>query len=296
MTFNIFQTNILNLYGHKGQIWLNQLPRLIAAVTAEKGLHHLRQMPHLSFNYVASGFRRRTPIILKLGLDRNALNQEALALKGFAGCGSVLLLDQLELKDGGGLILQQALPGTSLDAFFPEKEDASIDIACNVIKRLHQAKIPKNHQFLHIRDVLKALDHNWDVPSHLLEESRKFRDELLDTATTDVLLHGDLHHKNILKNGDDWIAIDPKGFIGEPAYEIGAFIRNPAPMLLDHNHLKNVITNRIVRFSHALELPPVRVFKWCFVQTQLAWIWALEDRCETTGWSAITDVLRSLTF
>jgi len=33
---------------------------------------------------------------------------------------------------------------------------------------------------------------------------------------------------------DGWVAIDPKVVIGEPAYEVAAFIRNPMPALLKH--------------------------------------------------------------
>ena len=43
------------------------------------------------------------------------------------------------------------------------------------------------------------------------------------------LLHGDLQHYNILFDTNrGWLAIDPKGVVGEVEYEIGAVLRNPA--------------------------------------------------------------------
>lgn len=48
------------------------------------------------------------------------------------------------------------------------------------------------------------------------------------------MLHVDLHHDNILQNGNEWLVIDPKGVVGEPAYEVAAFIHNPMPELLTH--------------------------------------------------------------
>lgn len=43
-----------------------------------------------------------------------------------------------------------------------------------------------------------------------------------------MLLDGDLHHFNILRaHRQPWLAIDPKGLVGDPAYEVGAFLYNP---------------------------------------------------------------------
>ena len=53
---------------------------------------------------------------------------------------------------------------------------------------------------------------------------------LLASMDAPVVLHGDLHHFNILSaQRQPWLAIDPKVVPGEPAYETGAFIRNPIP-------------------------------------------------------------------
>lgn len=35
--------------------------------------------------------------------------------------------------------------------------------------------------------------------------------ELCDSMGEEVVLHGDLHHENILRSGDGWVAVDPKG-------------------------------------------------------------------------------------
>ena len=52
-------------------------------------------------------------------------------------------------------------------------------------------------------------------PSRLVEIAERFFAEMLSSCETAVLLHGDLHHLNILSAGDGWIAIDPKGVVGE---------------------------------------------------------------------------------
>ena len=110
------------------------------------------------------------------------------------------------------------------------------------------------------------------------------------TSSKPVLLHGDLHHDNILQNGDGWVVIDPKGVIGEPAYEVAAFIRNPIPGLLALNNASSIISHRIARFAEILELPERRILDWCFVQAVLSWAWVLEDGCDEAYFKQLTQV------
>jgi len=92
----------------------------------------------------------------------------------------------------------------------------------------------------------------------------------------------------ILQNDNDWLVIDPKGVIGDPAYEVAAFIRNPMPELLNLDNSQKVIRNRVKRFVELLELPSQRILDWCFVQAVLAWVWALEDGCDDTYFKNLT--------
>lgn len=158
------------------------------------------------------------------------------------------------------------------------------------MKKLHQASIPVVHNFPHIKDWLVVLDKYCSIPNEYLQKARKLRDQLLKTAGPDVFLHGDLHHDNILQKGDDWVVIDPKGVIGEPAYEVAAFIRNPIPELLNHADAPNIIHNRIAHFSKLLDLPSQRILDWCFVQAVLYWVWALEDDCDASYFEQLTKI------
>jgi streptomycin 6-kinase len=90
------------------------------------------------------------------------------------------------------------------------------------------------------------------------------------------LLHGDLHHGNVL--WDDrrgWLAIDPKGVVGEPAYEFGAALRNPdaAPTLVAS---PAVARRRSHIIADRLGLDRRRVLAWGFAQAVLAAVWARE--------------------
>lgn len=284
-----FEKNIINLYGEEGEQWLANLSLLIAEIERAYGLSNLKPFKNLSYNYVLSGFQGSQPVVLKLGLDRDGLKREALALKTFAGFGVVKLL----IEQKGMLLLERAVPGRALKSYFPEKDKDAIHISCECLKRLHQAVIPADHQFPHIKDWLIALDKEFNIPTHYLNKARKLRNELIATSAPSVLLHGDLHHDNILQNGDDWVVIDPKVVIGEPAYEVAAFIRNPIPQLLAHNDASSIISHRIKYFAEILKLPEQRIHDWCYVQAVLAWIWALEDGCDAAYFKKLTELFNS---
>ena len=284
-----FHSNIVSIYGEKGEAWLTELPELVSAISSRLGLRDLKEVANLTYNYVLSGFQGDNPIILKLGLDHEALTREAFALKCFAGHGVVKVL----AEDYGMLLLERAVPGIALKSYFLIQEKESIEIACGVIQKLHQSNIPTTHNFPHIKDWLAALDKDGAIPDGYLKKARKLRDQLLKTTGPDVLLHGDLHHDNILQNSETWMVIDPKGVIGEPAYEVAAFIRNPIPELLNHADAPNIIHNRVTHFAELLELPSQRMLDWCFVQAVLSWVWGLEDGCDTGYRERLVEVLHS---
>lgn len=284
-----FTTNILNIYKDKGKKWLIDLPAIIKALASEHNLSDLEPLNNLSYNYVLSGFLDNKPIILKLELDDDALTLEASSLQAFAGFGGIKVL----LAQKGFLVLEKAVPGISLKSYFPSKDNDSIEITCNIINVLHQAPIPKTSKFPNIHDWLKRLDHDTSNKNlkNYLHKARDIRDQLLATAPDFVLLHGDLHHENIIKHGDNWVVIDPKGVIGEPAYEVAAFILNPIPELLKSRNIADIINNRITHFAYKLKIKPERIKGWCFIQAVLAWVWILEDGGNEKHFMSLVEIL-----
>lgn len=285
-----FESNIISIYHERGKLWLQRLPQLVEKISSRLQLRDLREVSNLSNNYVLSGFQGNKPIILKLSPNSEALEREAVALKCFAGHSAVKTLASGE----GMLLLERAVPGTPLKSLFPEKEREAHEIACKLMQKLWHVNMPENHSFPHIKDWLSVLDKHWQIPSDTLQKARKLRDQVLQTCGPDILLHGDLHHDNILQNGDSWVVIDPKGVIGDPTYEVAAFIRNPMPELLRSHNAVKMIQNRITRFANLFKLPPNRILDWCFVQAVLAWSWALEDGCDPTYMEQFTRIFDNM--
>ena len=133
----------------------------------------------------------------------------------------------------------------------------------------------------------------WDIPLHYLRKARELRDKLLKTSTPSLLLHGDLHHDNILKNGNDWIVIDPKGVFGELSFELTTFIYNPIPELISIEDAEKIVENRINHFSKVFHLDAQRLKEWCFVKIVLAWIWALENGIDANHFSRLIRIFNN---
>ena len=119
--------------------------------------------------------------------------------------------------------------------------------------------------------------------------------ELCDSSGEEVVLHGDLHHFNVLRSGDGWLAIDPKGVVGERAYEPGALLRNPWPGLLDEPDPTGVLRRRSAQLAETLNLDLERVRAWAYVQALLAAAWCVEDGFDPAFPLAVAERLEPLT-
>ncbi len=101
-----------------------------------------------------------------------------------------------------------------------------------------------------------------------------------------MLLHGDLHHFNILRGQrEPWLALDPKGLIGEREYEIGALLRNPDLEKLDDRALMKLTLRRIALLSEIFGFDRQRLTAWCFAQDVLSVWWGIEDN--EPGWEPV---------
>ena len=92
-----------------------------------------------------------------------------------------------------------------------------------------------------------------------------------------MLLHGDLQHYNVLfSRNRGWVAIDPKGVVGELEYEVGALLRNPVerPELFASS---GTVTRRLETLTTLVDLDYSRTLAWSFAQAVLSAIWDVED-------------------
>lgn len=282
-----FEQNMVDIYGEKGQQWLDSLPDIIAKLEKEYHLTDLFPVSQMTFNYVASGYQAGTPIVLKVGLNSQALIKEAECLNAFSNQVAVKVItfnDQM-------ILMKRAVPGESLKSHFPNKDVEATHLVSSIIHQLHSATIPQNHNFYYIRDLLNTLDKNIDIPVDVLSKARNLRDGLLSVNSPEVLLHGDLHHDNVLKHNDTWLVIDPKGFVGDPVFEVTAFLANPMPELLSQTDPAAIIQSRVSVFSERLGFEEDKIYQWLFVKSVLCWAWSLEDNLDPSYFRHLTSII-----
>ncbi|MDR0968089.1 MAG: phosphotransferase [Holosporaceae bacterium] len=266
-----FEENIVSIHGEFGQKWLNNLNKIVLNLAKVWTLTNLKPFDNLTFNYVLSGFQNKTPIVLKVGIRDENLRKEAQALKFFENVGAIELIDSA--KDA--LLLRRAIPGNSLAERFPDNEDKSIQIAADVIKKLRSVGGVYDG-FFTIEDLLSDLYKEWGIPSRYIRKARRIANSLQKTTTRRLLVHGDLHHDNIVKDGDGWKIIDPTGVVADPAYEIASFMFNPIDKIWKREDFVAIIQNRIEKFSKLLNIDPNRILQWTYVKSVLCWIWCSE--------------------
>ncbi len=287
-----FERKILETFGDEGQAWLDQIPATISACAERWSLQVGPPFPELSYNYAAPAEQADgSPVVLKFGVPRAELLSEMAALRHYNGRGSVRLIDAL--PEQGVLLLERLMPGSMLTELCPDHDDQATEAAAAVMKNLWKPP-PPEHDFLPVAtwfEGLARLRAEFDggcgpFPSKLLETAETLYAELSQSMSAPVLLHGDLHHYNILSSSkDSWLAIDPKGIIGEPAYEVGAFLRNPLGFP-DWAGLDRLLGRRVAILSEQLGLDHGRIAGWGVAVTVLSSWWSYEDH-DSEWWSVL---------
>lgn len=222
------------------------------------------------------GTRGDAPVVIKIAKRRDDEWRAGATLRGFSGTSVIGVLESTD----GAILLPRLAPGTSLVTVCREDDEKATAILIDVIRTLspapHMAGIPV------VQDWAVSFDRylhgsNTTIPRDLVAEAQRIYLNLCATQRDVHLLHGDLHHDNVLYDSTrGWVAVDPKGVLGELAFEVGAALRNPIEMPEVFTD-PSIIDARVRVFSEALSLDRSRVVGWAIAQAVLAAIWLAED-------------------
>ena len=180
------------------------------------------------------------------------------------------------------MLLERLEPGVPLSTV--EDDGKAMSVAADVLRRMWRPA-PADHPFPTVSDQVRDLARlrtrfgggTGPMPAAAVEEAEALLAWLVPSQAGPVLLHGDLHHGNVLAaRRRPWLAIDPKGVVGEPAYDTGALLYNPTE-LLDEPRPEEVLKRRIEQLSGKLGLEGARVRGWGLSRAVLAAYWSWED-------------------
>lgn len=275
-----FVDTVNRIWGAQGTAWLKELPELIHFFSTKWHLNNITAFNNLTFNYVAQAHSNQynKPVVLKIGMPYPEFINELKALTFYDGHGSVKLLAYDEQKYG--MLLAQIQPGNTLKYFFPNQDEKAVEYTCQVMEKLHAHPIGNSTEFQTIDNKFLVFD-SLKIPRRLQKQvdiARNFVKELSISAPKKYLLHGDLHHDNILLDDQgNAVSIDPKGVIGEAAYEVGAFMCNPEALCEQYN-IPTLLNRRLDQFSQTLSIDRERLTKACYARIILSACWTVEAK------------------
>jgi streptomycin 6-kinase len=198
--------------------------------------------------------------VLKLGMPHMEGEHEVNGLRFWDGDPTVRLLEADD--DWGAMLLERCEPGTGLRVRPEPEQDRVI---AGLLRRLWRSPPPHGFRPLsamvaHWSDETRAHADQWPDKG-LVSEGLRFFDELSRSAPEDVLLATDLHAGNVLRaKREPWLVIDPKPFIGDPAYDATQHLLNCAA------RLRSDPSGTIRRFSDLLGVNEERVRLWMFAR------------------------------
>lgn len=180
----------------------------------------------------------------------------------------------------GDTIFMEWLDGGTLGDAVRAGHDADATIAlCTLVANLHRPRAGIPGGLEPLRERFQALfDTDARVWPHtardLYARASGIALRLFDRPSAQLPLHGDLHHDNIMSSDRGWLAIDPKGLLGDPLYDVANVFRNPigAPALVaDPRRIKALADEFEARLGFARK----RVLGWACAHAALSACWDL---------------------
>ncbi|MDO8979942.1 MAG: aminoglycoside phosphotransferase family protein [Afipia sp.] len=184
-------------------------------------------------------------------------------------------------RDDIAILLERAEGPASLAVMSRTgRDDEACAILCNVAARLHEHRsvpppglVPLVQWF---RDLEPAVAKHGGILAKCAEAARMLLAEPRDVR----VLHGDLHHNNVLDFGTrGWLAIDPKHIIGERGFDYANIFTNP-----DLDHPQWPVATNPERFARRLEIVTMaakiertRMLRWILAWAGLSAAWFLDD-------------------
>jgi streptomycin 6-kinase len=270
---------------HDGIAWARTIPDVLRDWCDWERVTLSAEIPVLSMNLVLFGeSERHGPVVLKASPPHPEVTAEIDALRHHSDPAIVGLI---RAEPGISIMMQRRiLPGTTLkdaiDAGELSERDA-VEVGASLMQR-YWVEPSADAGFITLDYWFRALyDYRASYPAgggpiphdHVLLAIRQ-ADELLETQTELVTLHGDVHHYNILRDGDHgWTLIDPKGLVGERGYDIGTWLLNPIGF--DRRpDVAEMTEYRLNRFSKLLGIERSRLWKWAMAHAVLSDCWNVE--------------------
>lgn len=257
--------------GPSGADWADALPHLLADVLSEWELGVDGPVAYGQCALVVPVRGPEGPAALKLGWPHQDGAHEHLALRAWAGRGavgllradprrSVLLLERLTTEDLGDLWDEEA-----------------VGVVAGLYADLHTAPLPQVPSLGPWAAEILDRPAARSLPRRFVDQARATLRALGSSTHQDRLLHGDLHYGNVLSDGTDWVAIDPKPLTGHPAWEVAPLLYNRTEEMGTGSSLRWSVRRRVEVACEVAGLDEDLVRPVCALREVVGAVWATED-------------------
>jgi streptomycin 6-kinase len=268
--------------------WLAELPALVARIAGQWRIAVGRPfLPGGATAWVAPARDDAgKDLVLKVCWRHPEADHEADGLRAWDGAGAVRVHQASELAEATVLVLERCRPGTPLRALPADEHDLVI---AGLLRRLWMTP-PPGLGFRPLSDLCDYWASRYEERSAadrsclgapLAREGIRLLRELPRTGGDALLLHTDLHAGNVLAaEREPWLAIDPKPYVGDPAYDVTQHIFNG--VFVEGTEVGALAS----RMAHLLDLDLSRILAWLFAR-------AVEASPYWTGMAGLARTLSS---
>lgn len=217
---------------------------------------------------------------LKIYKGKDMLNEAAgvIYLQNCNGEGAARVF-----QSGENAFLMEYLDGPTLGDLTRSGDDhKAAHILVDTANRLRQALFDRTYDWPKLSDWVRELnelergalwsDQNWQH----IELSRHLAQKLISSQRDICVLHGDLHHENIMLGSRGYCAIDAKGVIGDRAYELANAMCNPIgaeELMIKPDRIEFLLN----LWSDAFEIDQHSFLEWIIAQRGMSISWSGND-------------------
>lgn len=219
----------------------------------------------------------QSPAVLKVYKGNDMLNEAAgvVYLQNCNGVGAAKVF-----QSSKNAFLMEYLDGPTLGDLSRGGDDRkAAHILVETAQRLRQVQFDQSYAWPKLSDWISELnnltrsalwtDQNWKC----IEQSRHLAQKLISNQTDVAVLHGDLHHDNIMSGPQGYCAIDAKGVVGDRAYELANAVSNPIgveELMIRPDRIAFLLN----LWSEAFEIDRLRFLEWIIAQRGMSISWS----------------------
>lgn len=267
-----FIKNIHATYGQEGEVWLNNLTEHLENLSLQWDFKIIHPVKDLSYNFVAVVKLKNGLGILKTAPPAAQLMTEVEWLSAHKTRAPMIFHSN---KDSNAYLMEKLEPGISLKYLVKDGNDEKATrILAQVILDLQASDTLPQKNYQHISEHISSFEFlRGHLETKIINYAVSVFKDLCADSSNDIVLHGDLHHDNILQSDTSWRVIDPHGYIGDPCAEIGPMIYNFWDYFPKNVSIKKIIDTRLNILAEMLpfELKHIRAWAFCLALRSAAW-------------------------